>query len=111
MFASEMVPIILFGFLLFLIPRSPRWLAENNRNEEAMTVLTRVNGIDQARLELKQINESISKEKEAGTFSELFKPGIRMALLVGILLAIFGQWTGWTAIGYYFYCLNCVDPT
>ena len=101
MFASEMIPVMLFGLFLFFVPRSPRWLAKVNRNEEAMAVLTRINGIDQATLELKEINESISKEKDTGTFSELLKPGIRMALLVGILLAIFGNLTGFTAIGYY----------
>ena len=99
MFASEMVPVIGFVIFLLFVPRSPRWLAETNRFEEALRVLTKTDGPEYARKELEEIKQSITEE--TGTFSEIFKPGIRTALLVGILLALFNNWTGWTAMGLY----------
>lgn len=99
MFASEMVPIIGFVIFLFFVPRSPRWLAETDCPQEALQVLTRIGGPDFARKELEEIRESLAQE--SGTFSEIFQPGMRTALLVGVLLAFFNNWTGWTAMGYY----------
>ena len=87
MFASEIVPIIFFVVFLLFVPRSPRWLAETNRYEEARQVLTRIDGREFAEKELGQIQESLTRE--SGTFSEIFQPGLRTALLVGVLLAIF----------------------
>ena len=46
MFGSELVPILLFLIVLIYIPRSPRWLAQRNCNNEALAILTRVNGAD-----------------------------------------------------------------
>lgn len=99
MFGSEMVAVLVFAAFLSFVPRSPRWLAQVNRNEEALAVLTRIGGAEQAELEIKEINESLSRE--TGSFSELFQPGVRMALVIGILLGVFSQWTGWGAIAVY----------
>jgi MFS family permease len=41
MFGVEAVPAIAFFLLLFLVPRSPRWLVARNRIEEAAAVLER----------------------------------------------------------------------
>ena len=99
MFASEMVPILIFVFLLLFVPKSPRWLAEMGRYEEASAVLSRITDHEHARSELDEIKHSLAEE--TGTFSELFQPGIRKALLIGILLALFNNWTGWSGIAYY----------
>jgi SP family arabinose:H+ symporter-like MFS transporter len=99
MFASQLAPILAFlGFLLF-IPRSPRWLAQKGRFEEALAVISRFNSPDQAAREMADIRASLAEEK--GTFSELLQPGVRKALFIGICLGIFQQWTGWSAMAYY----------
>ncbi len=99
MFASEIVPIIFFVMLLPFVPRSPRWLAEKGHWKEALRVLTRVDGQQNAEKEITQIKESL--QVESGALSELFRPAMRVALFVGLGLALFNNWTGWTAIATY----------
>ena len=99
MFASEMGAILIFVGFVTLIPFSPRWLAGQGRHDEAMAVLSRIDGPEYARREMCEINESLAEE--SGGWSELFGPGLRYALLIGLLLAFFNNWTGWSVIGGY----------
>jgi SP family arabinose:H+ symporter-like MFS transporter len=99
MFASQMAVIVLFIPFLFLIPPSPRWLADRGRFDDALDVLRKVHGDEVAADELDEIKASLSTE--TGGFRELIQPGIRYALLIGILLAFFNNWTGWSSMASY----------
>jgi SP family arabinose:H+ symporter-like MFS transporter len=99
MFASLIPPSVLFGLLLAFVPESPRWLMKMGRREQARAVLERVGGPANAEREIRQIDEALKQEE--GRFSELFATGYRRALLIGILLAVFGQFSGINAIMYY----------
>ena len=99
MFFSETVCVLLFVSFVFRLPRSPRWLAQKGRYEEALDVLTRIDGPEYARREIEEIRASLAEEP--GGWSELFAPGMRYALLIGVLLAFFNNWTGWSVIGGY----------
>jgi SP family arabinose:H+ symporter-like MFS transporter len=99
MFGSQMLVVVLFAAFLFLLPPSPRWLAERGRFEEAARVLTRVHGPETAEIEMVEIRTALAEEP--GGFAELWQPGIRYALLIGLLLAFFNNWTGWSAMGGY----------
>lgn len=99
MFASELLPVVTFLVLLTLIPQSPRWLAGKGRIEEAFGVLARVDGQEFAREEMQQIEAAL--KQETGRLSDLFAPGIRYAFGIGLLLAFFNNWTGWSVMGGY----------
>ncbi len=99
MFGSETACVLLFIGFVFALPRSPRWLAEKARDDDALAVLTRIDGPDFAKRELEEIRTSL--DQETGSWRELFAPGMRYALLIGILLALFNNWTGWSVIGGY----------
>jgi sugar porter (SP) family MFS transporter len=92
MFASEVLPIMALIIGLFFVPRSPRWLASKGRNEEALAVLESINGSEQATRELADIRAEL--KEETGTFRELLLPGLRKAMVIGILIMIFSQING-----------------
>lgn len=92
MFATETLPAAVLGVCLLYVPSSPRWLAIQGRNEEALHVLTKINGEPQARRELAEITTELGEEK--GGFSELLRPGIRRAVLIGVILMVFSQING-----------------
>ena len=99
MIASGLIPSALFLFLLFVVPESPRWLIKNKRRPEAMDTLERLNGKPEAVLVANEIESTLNVEE--GTIGELFRPGLRKAMVVGIFLALFSQITGINAIIYY----------
>ncbi|KPE51635.1 sugar porter family MFS transporter [Chryseobacterium indologenes] len=100
MFGSGIIPSIIFIVLLLTVPESPRWLAAQKRNSEALNILTGINGPVMGRLELESINRSL-KDETSFSFSDLKKPGLKRVLIIGILLAVFSQITGINAIMYY----------
>ena len=92
MFASEIPAVVALMAGLLVAPESPRWLASKGRDDEALDVLGRINGPAEAARELADIRAELSAE--AGTFAELLQPGIRTALVVGVVLMIYQQVNG-----------------
>jgi len=99
MFTVAAFPSGFFFFALFFLPESPRYLMKANRPDQARAVLARVGGEDSAGAVLEDIRASLTME--SGSLKELFKPGFRRAIIVGILLAVFSQWTGMNTVVYY----------
>ncbi len=99
MFASSILPAGLFGASMLMASESPRWLLKAGRRKEARIALEKMVGSADAELEIQQIEQALNEEK--GRWSELFTTGYRRALLIGILLAAFGQLSGINAIMYY----------
>jgi sugar porter (SP) family MFS transporter len=99
MFGSATLPSVLFFGLLFLVPESPRWLMKRGRRDEALRILTLVDGPEHARREAAEIEDAIKHEDPS--FALLFKPGMRLALTIGIVLAVLQQVTGINVVLYY----------
>ncbi len=92
MFASEALPALLLLVLLFFVPESPRWLTKQSRSDEALEILTRVDGAQYAQAELLEIKDAIAHE--SGSIRQLFQPGMKIVLVIGIVLAVLQQVTG-----------------
>ncbi|MCL1679457.1 sugar porter family MFS transporter [Elizabethkingia miricola] len=100
MFGSGVIPSVIFILLLLTVPESPRWLASQKKHSEAMTILSQINGNTAAQQELDSINESL-KDEAPFSLASLKGSKLKKALITGILLAVFSQFTGINAIMYY----------
>jgi MFS transporter, SP family, arabinose:H+ symporter len=99
MFGAEIIPAILFFIFLLFVPESPRFLMLKGKEKKAFSIASRINGETNAYEEINEIKKSFIIK--SGSFKELFKPGILKALLIGISLAVFSQFSGINAIIYY----------
>jgi SP family arabinose:H+ symporter-like MFS transporter len=94
MFATGIIPSVLFFTGLFFIPESPRWLYKAGRKEESLRVLSRIGGEELAKTEIVEIAESFKDNTATVKLSELFKPASRKVMVVGFFLAVFVQISG-----------------
>ncbi|GAB2684716.1 sugar porter family MFS transporter [Mucilaginibacter koreensis] len=90
------IPALLFFTGLFAVPESPRWLIQKGRRAEALSIAGRIEGYPE-----QDIMDDQPAGKQQGSYKELFAPGMRKALLIGILLPLFSQFSGINAIIYY----------
>lgn len=100
MFWSEVLPAGAFFALLFIIPKSPRWLVTQNKPEQALEILQKIMPVEEAKQEIKSIQDSLSST-ETVSFGQLFSTQFRRVMILGILLSVFQQVTGINAILYY----------
>ena len=101
MLGSETIPALLFFFIIFFIPESPRWLITKGRINKASNVLSRIYN-DKAEIEsqIRTTRESLGEGNE-GSWKDLLKPGILLAVIAGSAIAILGQFMGVNAVLYY----------
>jgi SP family xylose:H+ symportor-like MFS transporter len=96
MFISEALPAGLYGILLFIVPESPRYLALQGKEEGALKILSRVNGLAKANEILQEIKNSLVEH----TSGKLFSYG-KIVILIGVLLSVFQQFVGINVALYY----------
>ena len=100
MLGSETLPALLFLFIIFFIPESPKWLIIRGKSSKAIAVLSRSLGSeDEINAEVEATRSSSGEDK--GSWSDLLKPGILVAVLAGCAIAILGQFMGVNAVLYY----------
>jgi SP family arabinose:H+ symporter-like MFS transporter len=94
MFATGIIPSVLFFIGLFFIPESPRWLYKAGRKDESLKVLTSIGGESLAKTEILEIAESLKGNPSSVSLVELFRPSVRKVMIVGFILAVFVQVSG-----------------
>jgi sugar porter (SP) family MFS transporter len=104
MFWIEIAPAAVFLVALFFIPESPRYLVVKRRTEDALRVLTRLYGAEQARIKLGEIENSLAADAHRPRLSDLIDTStkkLRKIVWVGIGLATFQQLVGINVVFYY----------
>jgi len=94
MFAVTALPSVLFLIATLLVPESPRWLASNGRDPQALRVLTSLGGPAYAQQVLQDFRLAGDSEPRVSLFRELSAPGMAKVLVLGITLAVLQQWCG-----------------
>lgn len=95
MFLSEAIPASVFAFLMFFMPETPRYLALQHEDDKALSILSRINGIEKAKQILNEIKSTVETSK-----AKLFSYG-KIVIIVGILLSVFQQFVGINVALYY----------
>jgi SP family arabinose:H+ symporter-like MFS transporter len=99
MFLVMAAPSLVFLLLLFKVPESPRWLISIREHVKARAVLGTIRPELVADKELADIELAARKASQKKT--SLLEGPLRLPLLIGIVLAVFQQFSGINAIIYY----------
>jgi sugar porter (SP) family MFS transporter len=102
MFASAVVPAVMYGVIASTIPESPRYLVKKHQTARARDVLRRVMGHGDVDGKIREIVRSIAEDRPVH-LRDLRGPrlGLLPIVWVGILLSVFQQFVGINVIFYY----------
>jgi MFS transporter, SP family, xylose:H+ symportor len=95
MFFSGVIPAAIFLILLFFVPETPRYLIMKNKEKEALVVLKKISGNDNANIILKDIKDSLHESKVPWLSYGFF------VIFIGIMLSVFQQFVGINVVLYY----------
>jgi SP family xylose:H+ symportor-like MFS transporter len=102
MFWSELIPCALFLLLLFIVPKSPRWLMLKGKIDEAKRVLHKIHSAEAVDAEIQEIQESINENHtDRVPLRTIFKRSILPIILIGSIISGLQQFTGINAVLYY----------
>ena len=101
MLGMETLPAIMFFIIIFFIPESPRWLILKGKEEKATNILERIyTSSKEALFQLTETKSVLSSESKS-EWKLLLQPDIRKAVIIGVCIAMLGQFMGVNAVLYY----------
>jgi MFS family permease len=95
------IPAMLYFFLLFFVPESPRWLLGRGREQSARKVLETVRAGKEIETELESIRDSFTERAAGAGLGGLFRGKMKFVILIALAIAFFQQITGINAVFYY----------
>ena len=103
MFLAAAVPAIVYGWVAFTLPESPRFLVFQGKEEQARKVFDSIAPAEDTDRHIRDIREAIEEDKLAGQKGSLRGKtfGLQAVVWVGIILSVLQQFVGINVIFYY----------
>ncbi|WP_431156613.1 sugar porter family MFS transporter [Winogradskyella poriferorum] len=98
MIGVEAFPALIYTLLIFIVPRSPRWLISKGKEDEAKQVLELIDPEGDANAFVESVRYESGNQK---TNENIFMKKYRFSLLLAFLIAMFNQFSGINAFLYY----------
>ena len=98
MMGVEALPALLYTFMVYFIPKSPRWLFLQQQEEEAKAIIKAAYNEDDATALIKDIS---TEQESMPTNESIFDRKYRFILSLAFLIAFFNQFSGINAFLYY----------
>ena len=95
MFGSEAFVAGLFSVLVCFVPESPRYLALKGRDNKALAILEKINGMAKGKLILQNVKDTLIEDK-----GKLLSFGM-LVIFIGVMLSVFQQAVGINAVLYF----------
>jgi sugar porter (SP) family MFS transporter len=101
MLGMAVIPAVLFFIVIFFIPESPRWLILKKCDAKAESILSHIYGSKRSAVyEMSETKRVIGSETKSN-WRLLLKPGIMKSVIIGVAIAMLGQFMGVNAVLYY----------
>lgn len=101
MFGVAVIPAAALAIGMFFLSDTPRWYASKGHWDRAHDAMLQASGNEaETQVEVQRIRNTLEQESGSNPL-ELLRPGLRLALLVGVGLAILQQFVGINTIIYY----------
>ena len=98
MLGVEAIPAILYVLFALKLPKSPRWLLSQSREDEARVVLKVIDPNADVDEQIREFNSHSEKSDKSET---IFIKKYRFPLMLAFLIAFFNQFSGINAVLYY----------
>ena len=103
MLGLEATPAALYFFFMLTVPESPRYLVLQGQTEKAREILTRISPAEKIDEILSSIQGSAQNATSnlLGKIKDMFRPELRMVIIVGLIAGIAQQSSGINVIFFY----------
>ncbi|MDJ0657086.1 MAG: MFS transporter [Xanthomonadales bacterium] len=103
MLGLEALPAALYFLFMLFVPESPRWLVLEGHAEKARAIMARITPADEIEDLLASIRESAQQATHnlAAKIRDMFRPELRMVLIVGLIAGIAQQSSGINVVYFY----------
>lgn len=103
MFVAGAVPAIVYGWIAFTLPESPRFLVFKGKEDEARKVFQSIAPDEDTDRSVRDVKTAIEEDTEAGKKGSLRGKalGLQPVVWIGIILSVLQQFVGINVIFYY----------